>query len=182
LTTSTQCDAVQGTGPGGPVLARRVYNTSNSAATTGSVDGFDYGLVTQFLWGTYASATPYGAGCYGLSLAASARPVLGTTVNLVTSGIPAGTLLGATVFSNTQHNPGIDLTGIGMPGCHQYINLDVSHVFLVSGTSATVPQPVPASTSFIGVQLYCQSATFSAGFDPLGVISSNGVSLRIDAL
>jgi hypothetical protein len=108
--------------------------------------------------------------------------VLGTTINLVTSGIPGGTLLGATIFSNIQHDPGIDLGSIGMPGCNRYVDLEVSRIFLVSAATGSVPQSIPNSPSFAGVQVHCQSATFSPGFDPLGVIASNGLTLVLDVL
>jgi hypothetical protein len=181
---STHCDAVQDPGPAGPARTRRVYRVGNFTSATGSIDGFDYGLVTEFLSGSYsyASASPFGMGCYGLLLSASARPLLGTSINLVTSAIPSGTLLGATVFSSVRHDPGIDLGSMGMPGCRQYVDLDVSRIFLVSSPNATVPQSIPNDPSFIGVQVHCQSATFSPGLDPLGVIASNGLTLRLDTL
>jgi hypothetical protein len=178
--TSTPCDAVMQTGPSGPALSRRVWNSSSTTAATGSVDGYDYGLVTEFGWGGYASAVAYGTGCYGLVLAASARPLLGTTINLVTTGIPSGTLLGTAVFSNVRHDPGLDLTSIGMAGCRQYVDLDVTRIWLVSGPTGSVPQSIPNDPSFIGVQVNCQSATFSPGFNPLGVIASNGLTLSVD--
>jgi hypothetical protein len=391
--TSTQCDAVQGAGPGGPVLARRVYNTSSSTAASGGVDGFDYGLVTEFTYvpsSGYAYASPFGTGCYDLARAsfyqlfqngafnlannaiqmipggagyivvpgstqwhtptganlglldnsvsgaqplgftfpypggsttgiyvcsngfvwlqtnsdtgccapvagnllsggaricplwtdlnpgaggtvvfdvdvpnqtayvtwtnvpetsttststfqvafhaggqmdlrwqacsvlnhlsltgwspgggardpgsvnlltampiltnpdlsalaftASARPRIGTSVNLVTSNIPAGTPVGAEIFSNTQHNPGIDLASIGMPGCRQYVGLDFTNIFVVSGTSASVPLGVPNNPALAGVRVQCQSATFSSGLNALGVLASNGLTLVLDLL
>jgi hypothetical protein len=181
--SSTPCDAVSGQGgAGGPPLSARVYNPSSTTVPTGTVNT-DFGRVTQFvLVGGNAATISYGVGCNGLTLAVSARPVLGTTISLVTSGIPAGTLLGATVFSNIQHDPGIDLSSIGMPGCRQYVDLDVSRIFLVSAASGSVPQTIPNSSSFAGVHVYCQSATFSAGFVPLGVIASNGLTLLLDVL
>jgi hypothetical protein len=181
--TSTQCEAIQGTGAGGPVMCRRVYNTSSSTAASGGVDGFDYGLATEFSYlppsGT-AYYLAYGTGCSGLALTASARPVIGTSINLVTSGIPAGTPLGADILSSTQYNPGIDLGAIGMPGCRQYVGLDSTMVFVVTGATASVPLGVPNIPALAGVRVQCQSATFSSGINALGVIASNGLTLVLD--
>jgi len=54
----------------------------------------------------------------------SARPVLGTTANLVTHNIPAGSILGAAVFGLGRIDPGISLAAFGMPGCYQYCSQD----------------------------------------------------------
>src|SRR5262249_19895353 len=72
-----------------------------------------------------------GADLAPLALNASARPITGTSINLVTTHIPVGTALGATLLGLTQFNPGIDLTGLGMPGCFQYTSASVSLLFLV---------------------------------------------------
>jgi hypothetical protein len=124
----------------------------------------------------FSTATDHSA----LALAASARPVIGSTINLVTTNIPAGTAVGARILSFTQHNPGIDLASIGMPGCRQYVGLDSSLVFLVSGTSSSSSLGIPNNTGLAGLHVYSQTATFSAGFNPLGVVSSNGLQLKLD--
>lgn len=115
-----------------------------------------------------------------LALTASARPVIGTSINLVTSNIPTGTTVGANILSFSQYNPGLDLTGIGMPGCRQYVGLDTTRVFLVAGSSASVALNIPNLPGLGGLHVFSQSATFSTGFNPLGVIASNGVNLKLD--
>lgn len=117
-----------------------------------------------------------------LSLSASARPVLGTSINLDTNNIPAGTLVGATLIGFSQVNPGIDLSVIGMPGCFQYVVPTTPIVFVVGGTSATVPLSIPNNGAFIGLHVYVQSATFTSGLNAFGVLSSNGVDLGLGNL
>ncbi len=112
-----------------------------------------------------------------IRLAAAPRPVLGNTVVLTTSDIPAGSVLGATILSFTQHNPGIDASIYGMPGCFQYVGLDATQVFLVSGTSGSTSLALPTGAQFSGMNLYAQSVVFVAGANPLGAQSSNGVAL-----
>jgi hypothetical protein len=114
-----------------------------------------------------------------LALAAAPRPVVGNQVVLTTSNVPAGTAIGAIIFSFTQHNPGIDLTSLGMPGCQQYVGLDSSVVFVPSGGTGTLPINVPNNPTLSGLHVYAQSATFSAGLNALGVISSNGLDLLL---
>lgn len=115
-----------------------------------------------------------------LVLAASARPVLGTTTNLVSTNVPAACPLGATLLGLTKFDPGIDLTGIGMPGCRQFLSLDATTVFFPAGGTASQPFAVPASTAFIGVHVLAQAAALVPGINPLGAISSNGVDLGLD--
>jgi hypothetical protein len=117
-----------------------------------------------------------------LAVSASARPVTGTGINVVTSNIPAGTVLGATVFGLAQINPGIDLTFLGMPGCFQYTNPVSSVVFVVGGVSANVPFNIPNVPAYVGIHVYAQSATFTSGYNAFGLLSSNGLDLGIGNL
>jgi hypothetical protein len=117
-----------------------------------------------------------------LALAASARPLIGTSINLVTSNIPAGTALGASLLGLAQFNPGIDLTVIGMPGCSKYTDGSVTQIFLVGGSTASVVFNIPNVPAYVGIHVFAESATFSAGFNALGVIASNGLDLGIGNL
>src|SRR5262249_26887843 len=77
----------------------------------------------EYLPANGARAINYGTGCNNfapLTLSASARPVQGTVIQMVTTNIPATALVGANLMSFTQHDPGIDLTSLGMPGCFRY--------------------------------------------------------------
>lgn len=50
-----------------------------------------------------AAATPYGSGCGGLALAASARPIANNAISLVSSGITPTSLFGAVAFGLTAY-------------------------------------------------------------------------------
>lgn len=113
-----------------------------------------------------------------LTLAASARPILGNTIQLVTGDIPAGTLVGAMVLSFIRHDPGLPLAALGMPGCQQYTGLDATQLLLPTGSIHSQPFALPANPVFNGAHVYCQAVTFSAGFNALGAIASNGLDLR----
>jgi hypothetical protein len=115
-----------------------------------------------------------------LAFAAAARPVLGTTFALTTTNIPATASFGATLFGFTQFPTGLDLTSLGMPGCRQYTSIDASVFFLAAGGTASTLFAVPSSPAFVGVQVATQSAVFAPGSNALGVITGNGVELRLD--
>jgi hypothetical protein len=163
----------------------RYQSTSGQAST--SVDvmvGWSPGVASRNPGSRDISATmPFqtdATDSLPLALASSARPVLGTTINLLTSQIPVGTPAGALIFSFAQHNPGLDLASLGMPGCLQYVGLDVTVVFVGSGTTNSRPVAIPSSPIHAGSHVYCQSATFSPGVNALGVLASNGLNLKLD--
>jgi len=129
---------------------------------------------------TLAATFVCGTDIRALALAPSARPRLNTTINLVTTNVPSISGVGATILSFTQHNPGLDLTSIGMPGCSQFVGLDTSSLFFPAGGTGSTPFVLPNNPVYAGMHVYAQSAAFAAGVNPLGVLSSNGVTLVID--
>jgi hypothetical protein len=114
-----------------------------------------------------------------LHLAASARPLLGTNLLLVTSAIPAGTFLGLDVFSFVSQSPGVDLSPFGMPGCAQYVNFDVPVTFPVGGSTASLLLSVPSISGLLGLHVFAQSAGFCSAANALGAVTSNGLDLGI---
>jgi hypothetical protein len=126
-----------------------------------------------------AESASYGVGCFGLALSANGPPTLGSTIQLVTTNVPIGTPLGFTILSFTRFDPGIDLSGIGMPGCRQFVGFDVVATFLPSGSVGTVPFALPINIIFAGVLVRSQSATMSPATTPLGLITSNGLELAL---
>jgi hypothetical protein len=113
-------------------------------------------------------------------LTASARPVLGTTTNLVTTNVPPAGAIGLTFLSFTKIDPGVDLTSLGMPGCALYQSMDVSFTHLLAGGSCTQPFAVPNNPVYIGLSVAAQSGALVPGANPLGLVSSNGVELVLD--
>lgn len=111
---------------------------------------------------------------------ASARPVLGTTIALNTTNVPASAPFGATLFGLVEINAGLPLDSLGMPGCRQYLNIDTSAVWFPVGGVGSTNFPLPSSVAFAGVQIRTQSAALVPGINPLGAISSNGVRLLLD--
>ena len=117
-----------------------------------------------------------------LELDASARPVIGTTVQLVTTNAPAAAAVGVTFLSFTKIDPGIDLGPFGMPDCSLYANLDVALTTLVIAGSGSVPFAIPNNPALAGLLVAAQSGVLHPPANPLGLISSNGLELVLDLL
>jgi hypothetical protein len=114
----------------------------------------------------------------GITLNASARPVLNTSINLITSNIPSGSPFGALLLSFTTPVPPTDLTSVGMPGCFGYVSSSGSTIlYIAPGASVQTPLAIPNLAAFTGLAVYGQSFTNSPGLTPLGVITSNGLTL-----
>jgi hypothetical protein len=110
-----------------------------------------------------------------LAFAASARPIVGNTINLITSNIGATAPFGAILLG--FGNPALDLTGLGMAGCTQYTDNLVTLLFLPFGAPTnSFPFSVP---NMVGLSVNAQSFVYdpAANLTALGAISSNGVTL-----
>lgn len=118
-----------------------------------------------------------------LSLTASRRPVLGSFVTYTVGNIPPNALLSAHMMSLGGVDPGIDLTGIGLPGCRQYVDLGIAATTLLFGSpTASRSFAVPTSPSFAGLPLDTQAASLVPGLNPLGASLSNAVLSTIGGL
>ena len=127
-----------------------------------------------------ATVASVGSGCFGLGLGAT-RPVLGTTAQITTSGIPAGTPFGATVLSLTPAPVPIDLGILGMPTCFGYVDGGNFEVWLNAVSTVQVPLVVPNSSSLTGTVVAAQSISASPPLTPSGFIASNGVVMVVGA-
>lgn len=116
----------------------------------------------------------------GLQLASAQRPVVGTTISLQTTNIPFGAPFGASLLGLQDRS--IDLAGLGAPGCTQYVDPLATNVFLIGGSSSSLPFLVPNNPFLLGVNVYAQSAAYAVGSNALGVVFSNGLHLAIDLL
>jgi hypothetical protein len=147
---------------------------------TPAVDA-DYGLVVSGGVGPAALATvvPVGSGCFGVALSTADRPIVGTSFELVTSNVPATTLLGLSILSFQGIAPPLDLTFLGMPGCELYQALDLLTAFATAGGAGAVSYGLPNDPSLAGVVLRCQSAVLAPGVNAFDFATSNGLVLTI---
>lgn len=117
-----------------------------------------------------------------LSLSSSARPVLGTTINLVVGNVPVGTPIGAVIYGLGKFDPGISLTGIGMPDCFRFCTPDSSSLTIAPVGTFSSPFSLPNNVAFAGVHIIAQGAIYNpaGNHNQLGALSSNGVDLGLD--
>ena len=116
-----------------------------------------------------------------LQLTASARPVLGTTIDLRTEEIATGSTNGIVMLSFSQQSPGIDLGIIGMTGCTLHgAGNGPTLPFTVNGNSTVASQfAVPNASGLTGVTIIGQSFTIGPPINPLGVLASNALGLKL---
>ncbi len=114
-----------------------------------------------------------------VTLSSAGLPHIGSTVSLVTTHAPAGTLLGLSILSTTPLTPGLDLAFLGMPTCTLYESLDVMDTIAIAGGTGSRPFSVPNNVALIGVVVMSQTATLTPGANPFGFLTSNGLRLQI---
>jgi hypothetical protein len=119
------------------------------------------------------------SGVPALALASSARPVVGTTINLNTSNILPGSLLGLQIMSTSLMAPPLDLGFLGMPGCNLYQALDVMYSFATPSSTASFAWPVPNVPAAAGLVIRTQSAVLTPGVNAFGFATANAVDLLI---
>jgi hypothetical protein len=114
-----------------------------------------------------------------LHLAASARPVTGTTITLDTTHTGAGTL-GANILSFTLLRPGIELSVLRMPGCFLLVGGEVITSHTPAGGAFSRPLTVPAAPGLNGLHVGSQSAILGdVGANAAGIRFSNGLDLKV---
>ena len=110
----------------------------------------------------------------------NARPVIGSVISLSTNNVAPSALIGATLFGLAQFNPGIDLTSIGMPGCHQYVSIDASQVWIAAGGVGSTNFSIPNNPGLAGVEIKTQGAALVPGINALGALTTNGLKHTLD--
>ena len=163
------------------------FGANNTNTAHQALAGYSIGGVTQDPGSSNLSSVvtaPLSIGGYAtpMTLNASARPILGSSTNLNTGDIAAGGLVGFNSLGFGQQNPGIDLTSFGAPACSLYLNIGYNAVYLVGGTTNSMPLGIPVTPSLAGIHVFAQSLVYAPGANSLGLITSNGVDLRLGNL
>ena len=147
------------------------FSLGSNAADPGSID------ISGSLNGSVsvcdATGTP------DVALGASARPVLGTSIDLITTNIPLASVGGLSILSITPIPGGLDLAFLGMPGCVAYQGLDVIDLFTVGGGTGQRAFSFPNNPSLSGAHVYNQSAVMVLGINPFNIVTSNGLDLLV---
>lgn len=113
-----------------------------------------------------------------LTLAASARPVIGTTISLDTSNIDGSSIIGANLLGFVPVT--IPLGGQGAPGCAQYLQPLATRLFFIGGPTASSNFQVPNDPFLLGLFVSSQSATLTPTANPLGALFSNAIDMVLN--
>jgi hypothetical protein len=119
---------------------------------------------------------------HGLTLSPPIRPILGRSIALATSFIPYGALVSSNVLTYVQFPFGIDLTALGAPGCMQFCSADAPELMLGSGTFYRFFGTLPIDPVWAGLEIFSQSVSLVPSANYLGVVTSNGVALKLGSL
>ena len=134
--------------------------------------------------GTLPSASPYGVGCGNpaLELAGSqtALPRLNSVATATVSNAPtpfAAILVG---WRNDFYGPfalPASLVSLGMDGCDLLQSAEIQWLPTSPAGPGTFDfnLPLPNTIGFVGGSLYLQAFSYAPGFNPAGVILSNGL-------
>lgn len=159
----------------------------NQSSGNNAMVGFTPGLGARLPVAQDISATlPFqtGDGAIPPVLTMSARAVFGTTPNIVTKNITPGTFF-QFLITSLGSVPGVDLGQFGMPGCNRYVDLFpgvyVSAILTGIGGNGefSVPFSIPNDPAFQNVQFRFQSAPLTGGLNAAGIITSNGLCVKI---
>jgi hypothetical protein len=177
--------------PGFVVYAFGPNIGNGGSASNEGIVGFSQGdgsVNNRLDWSVDMNNFTSGTGFVGPSTDATAAPVLGTSFNVVVSGISTTTLLGGVIYGLTQFNPGTPLAGIIGINCDMYASLDLISLGLpVAGTYTDNPFAVPANPALAGITIAAQGFGLdtaligpSAGeVNPLGAAMGDAVLLTI---
>ena len=177
-TTTTGTLIANGNGTGSVAWGPIVGNTATLYAMS-SNQGIQAFTVT---FNPLASTTSLGAGCDGYAMVATGLPSLGNpTFSLdVSSPILAALPFAFVAWGSFPVPTGIDLTGIGMPGCFSYTSFDLGlfATLPVVGITGNFPLAIPSALNLAGVSLAAQGVGLSVT-TPAGLAASNGMLLNI---
>jgi hypothetical protein len=135
----------------------------------------------DFSFGPLAAATTYGIGCENLAISNTGLPTIGNAgFSLDVTNVPAFSPIAFVAFGGLAINPGIDLTGLGLPGCFSYTSFDIG----LFQTGPVVNQigsfvlAIPANSALAGSALAAQGVSLSI-LTPLGLNTSNGLQFTV---
>lgn len=141
---------------------------------------------------TLASAQVYGVGCGQPSLALApapgSRPILGMAQQCNVSGAYLGIALMACGTSATNWNGAslpFALDPYGLQGCSLAQNADLALDVPCSPTSWTTARldlAIPSTPTALGMTLHLQAWSLQPGFNDLGIVLSNGLTLVLGDL
>ncbi len=114
-----------------------------------------------------------------ISLVSSDRPIVGTTIQLITDDAPLSAVGGLSILSLTPLSGGLDLAFLGMPGCFLYQDLTVVDLFPIALGTGQRAFVFPNNPSLSGIAVRNQSAVMDLGINAFNLVTSNGLELLV---
>lgn len=125
-----------------------------------------------------------GLGSPATSLDMDARPVLGSTVNLITDGINSSSVAGFNLIGFGPLAAGIPLDVLGMPTCSAYMTTIAAKILFFTPTNAAVSTPltIPNIPALAGANLAAQTLlVVNPGVNAGNMLTSNGLCIGLGA-
>lgn len=183
----------------GPPPARHSHGMAYHASLQRVVlFGGTYGLDDTWLKNTTSSApatvTAFGTGCAGsagmpqMAPALGSLPWIGSSFQINLTNLPPFPFwapFGVVGYSNTTWGANslpLDLTPVGMTGCHAHVSVDHIVTLANSGGASQWMIPVPASVPLVGARLYLQGSLVEPTANPFGMVVSNALAIVVGAL
>lgn len=144
-----------------------------------SLTGFNPGFATHDPGNRDLNASvPFqtGNGAVPPALSMDARPILGTSPNLVASDLPTNTS-GIVLFGVPIN--GVNMFFTGMPGCVRYVMPLAARTFQAVGGVGSTPLVIPNCRILRGLDLTAQALVVSPGSNAAGVTTSNPLCIRL---
>ncbi|MBM3960412.1 MAG: hypothetical protein FJ306_00695 [Planctomycetes bacterium] len=121
----------------------------------------------------------------GLKVEATAAPVLGNTIDFVTTNT-TNVGIGVNYLSVVPlPGPGIDLGILGAPGCSAHVDINAGVGNLISNVPSLPPLnvtlPLPNNPALAGFVVASQSIWLDGAANTLGLLTSNGVTVTLGA-
>lgn len=155
--------------------AQHAIDGMTTAMQVAFADGVNQGLVVA-VPPPQASFETTGVGCdldFPITLSADSAPRIGQTTTISVTNIPS-TASAAQLLFGTSSGTGTPLDALGAPTCILLVDTILATADLSLMTSpATLPLPVPAQPSLIGVRLDTQALVVAPGSNPLNVLLSD---------
>ena len=127
-----------------------------------------------------ATHTTTGTGCVGssgnpmaMTGVPSARPVIGSTMKVDVTGIPAVMTGFLMIAGVTPVIPGFDLTGIGMPGCSLDLQIIMTEIIPSTAGEGQWSLAIPNSPIWLGFSIYHQAVGLDLSANTAGFIISH---------
>lgn len=154
-------------------------------ALTGYFEGNSAPIGNPIDWSVFEASPSAvtGNGEVPPSLSLDARPRIGTTLNMVTDNIKAGTQ-GGLLFLTADGLAPLNLAFVGAPGCFAHVDIFTGLIASLAmslnpSNQFSMPLVIPNNPLFLAANFHAQTMMLLPGVNSLGVQTSNGLCVNV---